>query len=177
MLTIEEWRAIVYRARMVLDSAAETKEPVFTQYRHNAKGAIAALKKAGGGVAIAALHHPEIGDIDLRWGDTSDDPRRKGKGLAKIIRWHPDVLHDLQKFVSSLKVYQKHKNEIHLHGDGGKRGAVRVSWNHKSGHWLLTAYIKGVSASKDWSAALDHVSGPTQLPQTTLTHQIVGFEA
>ncbi|MDR1708600.1 MAG: hypothetical protein LBS70_02650 [Candidatus Accumulibacter sp.] len=74
------------KLRQETKSESVGDEPVFTQFRHNAKGAIAALKEAGGGVAIAALCHPEIGDIDLRWGRTSDDPRAKGQGLAKIIQ-------------------------------------------------------------------------------------------
>ena len=39
--------------------------PVFRQFRHDVKGAISKLRETKGGDAIAALHHPEVGDIDL----------------------------------------------------------------------------------------------------------------
>ncbi len=79
----------------------DNDEPVLTQFKHNAKGAIKALSKAGSGIAIAALYHPEIGDIDLHWGITSDDERAKGFGLAKMIKWHPEVMNDTAYFDST----------------------------------------------------------------------------
>jgi len=172
-----------FDAGEALDSAStDDKEPVFTQYRHNAKGAIAALKKVGAGVSIAALHHPEIGDIDLRWGDTSDDPRKKGKGLAKIIRWHPEVLQDLQGFISRLHVHQKHraKGQIHLTDGKNSRAGVNVEWNHQRGHWLITAYVrktKKANASTGRSAAMDTVSEPTAATSDGVDGWIIGFGA
>ncbi|VVE27082.1 hypothetical protein PCO31111_03457 [Pandoraea communis] len=177
MLTMPELRAVVCRGA-VLDSAGDDG-PVFTQYRHNAKGAIAALMKAGGGVAIAALYHPEIGDIDLRWGYTSDDGRAHGAGLAKLIRWHPEVLNDLQGFISGLTVYQNHKRkgEIHLSDGKDARAGVKLTWNGRTGHWLATAYVKKkASASKGTSAAMDDVFGPTTATPNNAGTQILGFE-
>jgi hypothetical protein len=182
MLTVEELRSMVYRSARRLDGAAgDSDGPVFTQYRHNARGAIAALKKAGGGVAIAALYHPDrrVGDIDLRWGRTSDDPRSKGLGLAKLIRWHPEVLNDLQGFIASLQVHQIHKGVIHLWDGENARAAVRLEWNGKTAHWLVTAYVKKKSASipKDSSAAFDHVSGPDSATPNNADTLILWFAA
>ena len=160
MLNLREWRAIAYHG-VILDAVTDGDGPVFTQYRHNAQGAIAALKNVGTGVAIAALHHPRIGDIDLRWGYTGDDDRRHGAGLAKLIRWHPEVLNDLQGFISGLQVRQIHKKKgtIHLWDGRNGRAAIRMEWNGQSSHWLLTAYVKpqkkNAGAPKDSSAALD----------------------
>ncbi|MFZ4539534.1 hypothetical protein, partial [Propionivibrio sp.] len=153
-------------------------EPVFTQFRHNAAGAIKALKEAGSGIAVAALFHPAVGDIDLRWGKTSDDPRAKGHGLAKIIKWHPEVLNDLQGFISSLIVHQNHKKkgEIHLSDLKDGRAGIKLEWNGKTGHWLMTAYIKGASASKGTPAALDDSSGPTTATPNNTGDLILGFE-
>ena len=38
--------------------------PVLRQYRHDAQGAIKALTELQDGEAVAALYHPEVGDID-----------------------------------------------------------------------------------------------------------------
>lgn len=178
MLPYAEYRALILGG-LVLDGVGADKDgPVFTQYRHNAKGAIAALRKAGGGVAIAALYHPEIGDIDLRWGTTSDDERAKGQGLAKLIRWHPEVLNDLQGFISSLEVHQRHSRVIHMRGRRGERAAIRIDLDGKTGHWLLTAYVqtkKRVSAPKSSPAVLDEASGPDSATPNNADDLILGF--
>ena len=118
-------------------------EPLYTQFRHDAQAAIAFLKKEKRGIAVAALYHPEIGDIDLVWGKTSDNSRAKGTGIAKIVDWHSEAAHDLQGFILSLHVHQRHGNKIHLTGKGGKRAAVQLDYNGKTRNWLLTAYVKG----------------------------------
>jgi hypothetical protein len=161
---------------MTLDNTT-IDEPVFTQFKHNAKAAIKALSKEGRGVAVAALYHKEIGDIDLRWGETSDDARAKGSGLAKIIKWHPEVLSDLQGFISGLKIKQKHKNYIHLSSANGKAG-IKLDWEGKTGHWLVTAYVKGkdVRASKSSPAVLDNTSELFLATPDNANDLIIGFE-
>ncbi|MGI9213059.1 MAG: hypothetical protein ACR2HF_11360 [Methylococcaceae bacterium] len=165
--------------RVTLDAVGADGYPVFTQFRHNAQAAIKALSEAGGGVAVSALYHPEIGDIDLRWGQTSDDPRSKGMGLAKIIKWHPEVLHDLQGFISGLTVHQSHKKkgEIHLTDGMNARAGIKLEWNQKSAHWLVTAYVKkDTSVSKRTPAVLDGANGLTTASPNNAGDFIVGFE-
>jgi len=41
----------------------------YTEFRHKPKQAIKHLKKVKGGECIAALFRPEIGDIDIVWGE------------------------------------------------------------------------------------------------------------
>ena len=48
-----------------------------------------------GGEAVAALHHPEVGDIDLIWGKEGTG-KSDGYGLAKLVKYHPEVVDDLQ---------------------------------------------------------------------------------
>ncbi|QFY42989.1 hypothetical protein F6R98_10485 [Candidatus Methylospira mobilis] len=136
-----------------------TDTPIYTQFKHNAKAAIAHLIKEQKGIAVAALYHPEIGDIDLVWGKTTDDARSKGTGIAKILRWHPEVLRDLQGFISSLHVHQRHGKKIHLTGNAGERAAVQVDYDQRNGHWLLTAYIKGYAATHADTSAADMANG------------------
>ncbi len=168
------------QVKPILDSATFDDEPVFTQFKHNAKAAIKALSKEGRGVAIAALYHKDIGDIDLRWGETSDDFRAKGHGLAKIIKWHPEVLQDLQGFISSLKVHQTHqkKHEIDLTDEKDSRAGEKIGWNNKTNHWLITAYIKPnkASASKGTPAALDNTLEPTTATSNITDNSIIDFE-
>ena len=138
-------------------------EPLYTQFRHDAQAAIAFLKKEKRGIAVAALYHPLVGDIDLAWGKTSDNPRAKGFGLAKIVQWHPEVLTDLQGFLLKMDKIQvdKSRRQINLfESKGTARGGIRLEWNGQTRHWLITAYDKNAGASKDTSAAFDHVAEP-----------------
>lgn len=127
--------------------------PILTQFKGDAQGAIKALTELQSGEAVAALSHPEVGDIDLVWGETSDNPRKKGEGLAKIAKWHPEVLDDLQGFIDGLHIHQRHAGRIHLTDGKNERAAVRLDFNGATKTWLLTAYDiaaeNGKAANKD----------------------------
>jgi len=154
-------------------------QPLYTQFRHNANAAVAFLRERGSGVAVAALFHAEVGDIDLVWGETSEDERNKGFGLAKLIRWHPEALHDLQGFISKLHVHQVHrkKGEIHLTDGKDLRAGIKLTWNGKTQHWLITAYDKkNASGSRSTPAVLDKASGLTTASPDTAGNFILGFE-
>lgn len=127
--------------------------PVFFEFRHNAAGAIEKLKRHQTGEAVAALYHPEVGDIDLVWGQTSDNPRAKGFGLAKLVRWHPEMLDNLQARLLAMKVHQKHGDVVHLRG-GSLRGAIKLTYDQVQKHWLLTAYDKSPEGAPDRTPAL-----------------------
>ncbi len=114
--------------------------PIFTQFHHDAVGAIAHLREQQNGEAVAALHHPEVGDIDLVWGTegTAAKDYEDGYGIAKIAKKHPDVLDDLQGFVEALPVKSRSKNRIVL-SDGEGRAVVRLDWDGDAKKWLMTA--------------------------------------
>lgn len=117
--------------------------PVLTQFRGDAQGAIQALTLLRSGEAVAALHHPEVGDIDLVWG-AAPEGKKEGFGLAKLSVKHPEVLNDLQGFLSRLKKdpSQSGKNRIRLVDDKGT-AVVRLQWEGASKTWLLTAFEEG----------------------------------
>lgn len=104
--------------------------PIYRQYRHKAQEALARLWAEGTGDAIAALHHPEVGDIDL----TADI-------AAKLRDNHPEVIDDLQGFISKLGKISESANRIILASPGRQqRAAVRLDYDGKAKRWLLTAY-------------------------------------
>jgi len=118
--------------------------PIFRQFHHDAQGAIAHLTKVRDGEAIGALHHPEVGDIDLVWGE-KDTPDKEGHGLAKISDKHKEVMPDLQGFISKLHVDQARSGpnrKILVSQDKQQRAAVRLDWNGETKNWLLSAYDK-----------------------------------
>lgn len=114
--------------------------PILTQYRGDAQGAIKALTELQDGEAVAALNHPDVGDIDLVWGEVGTS-NSDGLGLAKLVKWHPEVLGDLQGFLNGLRkdTATSGKNRVRLVGDDGK-AVVRLQWDGQAKTWLLTAY-------------------------------------
>jgi len=140
--------------------------PLLRQHRHDAKGAVAALRKQRSGEAIAALHHPELGDIDLVYGEPGQDDDT-GYGLAKLEAHHPEVVENLQEIVGRLPVVRRTANRIQL-DDGTYRAAVRLEWNGTAKTWLLTAFTKkGAPAGRTTGAASSEAPG--RLPQSTGT--------
>jgi hypothetical protein len=118
--------------------------PIFDQFSGDAQGAIEHLKAQKTGEAIGALHHPDIGDIDLPWGKEGTGGS-DGYGLAKLVKFHPDVVENLQDILSSMKVTTRSDNRVNLESTDHKAG-VRLTWNGIAKKWLLTAFRKGDAA-------------------------------
>ncbi|GFM29277.1 hypothetical protein [Novosphingobium sp. PY1] len=114
--------------------------PRFEQFRGDAQGAVEFLRTVQDGEAVGALHHPDIGDIDLPWGVEGKN-EHDGYGLAKLIRWHPEVVGDLQGILSSLAVTSRTANRVQLESADHK-AAVRLAWDDQAKNWLLTAFRK-----------------------------------
>lgn len=122
------------------DQSAGPFGPVLTEFKGDTKGAIAKLMEMKSGEAIGALHHPDIGDIDLVWGEEGTGAS-DGYGLAKLAKWHPEVLGDLQGILSAMKVTTRSKNRVNLES-ADHRAGVRLTWDNQAKHWLLTAFRK-----------------------------------
>ena len=161
------------------DQGAGPFGPVLTDFKGNTQGAIAKLMEMQSGEAIGALHHPDIGDIDLVWGEEGTNSH-DGYGLAKLAKWHPDVLEDLQGIVASMQVVKRSENRAMLESADHK-GGVRLQWDGVSKHWLLTAFrkdeAKGADTSRtDTSAAMPADDSLQDHPSDTIVdHRINQF--
>lgn len=119
--------------------------PIYNQFKGDAKGAVAQLSKIRNGEATAALHHKDIGDIDLVWGNEGTG-HSDGFGLAKLLKYHPEVVDKLQEIIDEMSVVSRSENRINLESEKYKAG-VRLTWNEKKKTWLLTLFEKKNSAS------------------------------
>ena len=113
---------------------------VYDQFKGNAQGAIQQLMKMQDGEALGALHHDEIGDIDLVWGKAGTK-KSDGYGLAKLVKFHPEVLDNLQGILDGMHITMRSENRVQLESDE-YQAAVRLTWNGKEKLWLLTAFKK-----------------------------------
>lgn len=138
---------------------------IYNQFRGNAKAAIEFLKKVRGGEAVGALHHKDIGDIDLVWGNEGTG-HSDGYGLSKLVKYHPEVLDNLQEILNDMRVVSSSKNRVNLESETHKAG-VRLTWDGERKSWLLTAFKKETSASdKRTDTAATSLEGDTALSQT-----------
>lgn len=124
--------------------------PVLHDFKGDAQGAIAKLMEMKSGEAIGALHHPDIGDIDLVWGEEGDPENgyAGGYGLAKIAAKHPEVLDDLQGALSAMSVVRRGTNRIILESENHK-AAISLNWLGAEKKWMLSAYAKEKGSTPD----------------------------
>lgn len=138
---------------------------IYNQFRGKAKAAIEFLKKVRGGEAVGALHHKDIGDIDLVWGKEGTG-HSDVYGLSKLVKYHPEVLDNLQEILNDMRVVSSSKNRVNLESETHKAG-VRLTWDGERKSWLLTAFKKETSASdKRTDTAATSLEGDTALSQT-----------
>lgn len=61
--------------------------------------------------------------------------------MAKLLKYHPEVVDNLQEILDEMHVTQRSENRIQLESDT-HQAAVRLTWNDKKKNWLLTAFEK-----------------------------------
>ncbi|MDR3578380.1 MAG: JAB domain-containing protein [Oryzomonas sp.] len=97
------------------------------------------------GEAVGALHHPDVGDIDLVWGKegTSGKEYEDGYGLSKIIKKHPEVVDNLQDILNTLqKDDGKSTTSYSVLESKDHKAVVRLDWDRQEKKWLLTELRK-----------------------------------
>lgn len=115
---------------------------------HAALGRMAA---DNAGELPGAIQHPEVGSIDLIWGNDS-------YGLQHIAKDHPEVVDDLPAIVSGLPVKQYPEevgNNRFVLDDGTHRAIVAPDFNGETKRWVVTAYEKGGDAPGDQTSRRD----------------------
>jgi len=128
--------------------------PIHEDLRGDYQGAVRRLAQTQDGEVPGVLHHPEIGDIALPWG-TVGTSASDGAGLAKLLKWHPEVVDDLPNLIAGMSVRSKSPNRIQLESETHRAG-VRLDYDGEQKTWLLTAYErkgKAPNATDDRQAA------------------------
>lgn len=108
---------------------------IYDQFKGKAKSAINFLMKIKSGEAVGALHHNEVGDISLVWGNDK-------AGLKKILRKHPEVVGNLQEILNDMHIAVSSENRIVLESNTHKAVVSKMLGEEKTPQWLLTAYEK-----------------------------------
>lgn len=143
---------------------------IYRQFKGKAKEAIQFLLDKKEGEAVGALSHPEIGDIDLVWGEEGTS-NSDGYGLAKLAKYHPEVLENLQEIINDMRVTKRSANRVQLESDT-HQAAVRLTWDNMSKNWLLTAFEKKNSVSDNTTDTGETSNGGKQNDTTTLQNTV-----
>ena len=112
-----------------------------SQYADRWSDLVGRLKEMKTGEAPKALYHPEIGDIDVVYGEY-DAATDSGYGLKKILEKHPEVVDDLPELIASSEVMTRSPNRIRLR-TGDRLSVIRLDFDGKEKTWLMTAFEKG----------------------------------
>ncbi|HZT29729.1 MAG TPA: hypothetical protein VFA33_07600 [Bryobacteraceae bacterium] len=113
--------------------------PIFRQFSAKPAEAIAHLLAARTGEVPRVWHHPELGWIDLIWGD------ERG-GLAHIVSKHAEGqkdlhLEDLADLIPRMRVVKNDGRTARLESETHEAG-VRLDYDGVKKRWLVTAYEK-----------------------------------
>ena len=145
---------------------------IYTQFKGKPQEAVTFLLAKRSGEAIGALHHKDIGDIDLVWGKEGT-AHSDGFGLAKLAKFHPEVLFNLQEMLNDMVVTKRSANRVQLESDK-YQAAVRLTWDDKKKTWLLTMFEKKNSVldnTTDTDKTLLGNGNDTATPENTVSSE------
>ena len=144
---------------------------IYTQFKGKPQEAIAFLLEKKEGEAVGALHHKDIGDIDLVWGKEGT-AKSDGFGLAKLAKYHPEVLGNLQEILDTMVVVKRTDNRVQLESET-HQASVRLTWDGEKKNWLLTAFEKKNSVSDNTTDTVGTAESgkrnDTATPQNTVS--------
>ena len=138
---------------------------IYDKFRGKAKEAIEFLSRIRSGEAVGALHHKDIGEISIVWGN-------RNAGLEKILRKHPEVVDNLQPMLDGMRIVSESDNRIKLESPTHFAVISREYLGTPRDKWLLTAYEKKNSASDNTMDTDETLSGKrngTATPQDTVS--------
>jgi hypothetical protein len=98
---------------------------------------------------LGVFKNDETGhNIDFHWGFTSENPKEKGQGLAKLLRWHPNVVATLDQIIKVSVVVSQANSDRYVLSDGVHLIVVSQTHNLQPKRWLVTAFNVGRKPSK-----------------------------
>lgn len=120
--------------------------PKYMQFKGKPKEAIRHLIKVKKGQAIAAMHRPEIGDIDIVWGKGEGKP--DDYGLAHIIEKHGNEIAELGFKVEDFIPIVVQFGNLNAKMKDGKyqleskmfRIVISNNWKGNKKNWVLTSF-------------------------------------
>lgn len=105
------------------------------------------------GEALGALHHDEIGDIDLVWRKVGTR-KSDGYGLAKLVKFHPEVLDNLHGVLGCMHVTKRTENHVQLENEEYQEAVAQAQADYEA-RKKFEAERKAVGNEKPMPAIAD----------------------
>ena len=121
--------------------------PIYEDLRGDYPGAVRRLAQTQDGEVPGVLRHPEIGEISLPWGKAGTSVS-DGAGLAKLLKWHPEVVDDLPNLIEGMAIQSRTTNRVRLEAPD-HMAVVRLEYDGEAKSWLLTAYERKGGTGKE----------------------------
>lgn len=118
----------------------------YAEFKGKGQEAIKHLLEVKNGQVQGAFYRDDLGEITLAWGKEGS-AKSDGYGLAKIAKYHPEVLDNLTEIVEKTPIVKQTPNRYTLETDKHFL-AIRREFDGKKEKWLLTAFEKDESATK-----------------------------
>ncbi|MHA7735080.1 putative barnase/colicin E5 family endoribonuclease [Campylobacter coli] len=114
----------------------------YAEYYHDGKGALQKLLIEKQGQVAGAFHRKDLGDIDLVWG-AEGSSRSDGYGLSKIVKYHNEVLHQIDNIINEGELKRDNKGRLNIEYKNSIIG-LRDNWKGEKNknHWIITSYSK-----------------------------------
>jgi tetratricopeptide (TPR) repeat protein len=131
------------------------------------------MKSLQDGEAPGALHHPEVGPIDLVWG--SHDASGKGHGLKKLLERHQEVVPDLPEIIRD-SIVEPGGNTRKVLRNGAYKSVIRLDWDEQHKQWLLTSYLDQKSQRAPGNPGAGATVNRTQPSSSSLADRNIATE-
>ncbi|ECL5232817.1 DUF3519 domain-containing protein, partial [Campylobacter upsaliensis] len=118
----------------------------YAEFYKDGKGAVEKLLAEKQGQVAGAFYKEGLGEIDLVWGEAGSG-KSDGFGLAKIVKYHPEVIDKLDDIIANTSIVKESDNRYHLENENYKL-AIRKDFEGKKTNWLLTAFEKKDSIAR-----------------------------
>ncbi|EPT0396674.1 PBECR2 nuclease fold domain-containing protein [Campylobacter upsaliensis] len=118
----------------------------YAEFYRDGKGAVEKLLAEKQGQVAGAFYKEGLGEIDLVWGEAGSG-KSDGFGLAKIVKYHPEVIDKLDDIIANTSIVKESDNRYHLENENYKL-AIRKDFEGEKTNWLLTAFEKKDSIAR-----------------------------
>ena len=146
----------------------------YPEFKGKGQEAIKHLLQTKSGQVQGAFYRNDLGDITLAWGKEGS-AKSDGFGLAKIAKYHPEVLDNLTEIVEKTPITKETPNRYALETEQHFL-AIRKEYDGQKEKWLLTAFEK--EKKESGSAAKRRTDLPStqksEAKKTTLTDTLKG---
>ena len=130
--------------------------PILYKQSGDWKASLRKMEETGAGDVPDAINHPDLGSVDLVWGDGTF-------GVSRIAAIDPDTVGDLPRIIEAMPVVETPVatgNGKFVLSDGTRRVTVSPEYEGRTKRWLVTDYQREADMPMRSEIEPPSVTGP-----------------